>query len=82
MLRVAESQRAAAVLEQFLRVFRASVALASAAPPLQLAPPPVAESSASRPSWKEEAALVFFLPICSVQLDTLLAILRWLAAFL
>ena len=69
MLREVESQAAAALAEQLVRVARAAVVAASSEPTQE-------EFSASRVSWNTVAALAFFLAMVSVQLVTLLAILR------
>ena len=69
MLREVESQAAAALAEQLVRVARAAVVATSSEPTQE-------EFSASRVSWNTVAALAFFLAMVSVQLETLLAILR------
>ena len=79
---MAESQSAAADTEQFFSLARSAATSASGAAPLQLAPPPVAASMASAASVKFELAFSFFLSMTFFQLAILLAILRWLPAFL
>ena len=69
MLREVESQAAAALAEQLARVARAAVVATSSESTQE-------EFSACRVSWNTVAALAFFLAMVSVQLVTLLAILR------